>query len=91
MDGARKQADMGTIKALVDAHGEREVEFGLWGWAATLDAEMKDTVERALALDGVWGVEDLVLAGPALGGPDATQLAAAFAFVEAELSELAAA
>lgn len=59
---------MDRLMALVAVHGYRAVQFEAWGWAASLDAETRRTVQVALAADGVDGIGDLVLAGPALGG-----------------------
>ncbi|WP_262000940.1 hypothetical protein [Microbacterium sp. Mcb102] len=48
-------------------------------------------MELALARDGVYGIADLVLAGPARGGIAAAQLGELVAIVEAEQSEALAA
>lgn len=82
---------MDKLEALAAAHGWAETEMIAWRWAATLHAETRWTVELALARNGVDGIGDLVLAGPALGGLDAAQLAELVAMVEADLRALLAA
>lgn len=82
---------MDKLEALAAAHGWAAVESSAWHWAATLDAEIRRTVEHQLGMHGVDGLGDLLLAGPALGGMDAAQLAELVATVEAELGERLAA
>ena len=82
---------MNTLEARMAAHGATAVEFAAWGWAATLPAELRRTVELALAAHGVDGIGDLALAGPAHGGLDAEDVAELETFLEAELGERLAA
>lgn len=83
---------MKDLEALAAVHGWAATEYVAWGWAATLDAEMREMVERALGRYGIDGLGDLLLAGSALGGLDAADVDALMAKVEAELGrELAAA
>lgn len=52
---------LATLNALTDAEA--------WEWAAALrDDATRQTVEAALAAEGVDGLVDLALAGPAFGG-----------------------
>lgn len=90
-DAAPDRDTMDRLMALVAAHGYRAVESEARGWATTLDAETRRTVELALAADGVDGIGDLMLAGPALGGLDEAQVAGMVATVEVALGALLAA
>lgn len=83
---------MGKFKALVDVHGERAVEFAIWMAApSALGDDLGGTVADAVMSDGLWGVSDLVFAGPVFGGLGAEDLGELAAQVEADLGELLAA
>ena len=78
---------MERLVALMAEHGLANVEMVAWWWASDMeDAELRRTVELALAWDGVHGLRDLVLAGSALGGLELGQLDEFAAFAAAELS-----
>ncbi len=81
---------MDKLQALMEAHGERAVEFAVWEAVARLDAETRRSAELTLASGGLDGLGELFLAGPALDGLDAAQVGELLAAVEAGLGELAA-
>lgn len=70
---------MQTLTDAIAGHGAELVESAAWRWLDELGAERAAIAPEALAVAGVDGLGDLTLAGPALGGLDADELAAMLA------------
>lgn len=78
---------MDKLEALAGAHGWEKVEAVAWEWAGQLDLGTRVGVELALAVDGLDGLGDLLVAGPAFGGLDEGEVVALVAAVESVLGE----
>lgn len=76
---------MCTIAEFVATVGWRIADDTAWEWAGNLDAEKRAIVEWALALYGIDGVGELVVAGPALGGLDGEDIDALARFAAGRL------
>ncbi len=81
------------LGSLIREHGAI-VESEGWRWAARMRAERRsaatlaDVVERGLASRGEHGLLDLVLAGPALGGLGAQEVAAMVRAVRTRIEDV---
>ncbi|MFS0893722.1 hypothetical protein [Microbacterium sp. 179-I 3D3 NHS] len=67
------------MRDAVGVHGAELVESAVCRWLDEVGTERAAVVSEALAADGVDGLAGLALAGPALGGLDADELAAMLA------------